>query len=394
MSFRIRIIQRWIPEYRVAVFNGVGIKFLGEVELWAAAQDKGVSYIVENVKMDYSHTVKRWGPVQWQHGLITLKGLKKGDVIVVGGDLHNISAMMLSALARMNGLGVVWWGHHKTANAKRWKVLIRLWIAKLLSDVYLCYTKAGARFLETHGFVKGRVYATGNTIDQTAIVDAVGKFDKSSLDDFRHTHNLEGKKLILICGEVHAKMRLHQLIEAMATPQLRSEPVVLAVIGDGSECERCRALSKRLCVDDRIRWIGATRDQMVMAPWFILANVFVYPGAIGLSIMHAFSYGVPVVTHGCREHQMPEFEALREGVTGLTFREDDVNDLADKVLSMIVNPKRTKEMGDKARKLAFSEYSMRQMVENYCAAIIAAHKFASSMASKLLDTVFLGRERA
>ena len=64
---------------------------------------------------------------------------------------------------------------------------------------------------------------------------------------------------------------------------------------------------------DSIRWLGALYEQEVMAPWFLSAKVFVYPGYIGLSIMHAMGYGLPVITHDNMDNQSPEVAALRNG---------------------------------------------------------------------------------
>ena len=113
---------------------------------------------------------------------------------------------------------------------------------------------------------------------------------------------------------------------------------------------------------------------MELAPWFLSANLFVYPGAIGLSILHAFSYGLPVVTHANAANQMPEFEAMEDGKTGLVFKENDISDMVDKIVYLLDNKDKLAGMGQYAQELAFERYSMDNMINNYCAAIEAAHK--------------------
>lgn len=371
--FTVRIVQRWIPEYRVALLRGVGSRYPHRVEVWAAKEDMGVSCTVEGLKCDYTHNVVRIGSVQWQIGLST-KGLRRGDVIVVGGDVHNLSVLLLSLIARLKGIGVVWWGHHKTAGANPKKVKIRLWLARHLSDIYLCYTKSGGDFLLSQGFDRDCVYATGNTIDQKPIKAAIGQYNHVELSLFRKKHGISDQRIILTCGVIHKKMRLHQLIEALASSLLTNiDNNMLVVIGDGPEREDCQRLAERLGVSSRIIWVGAMRDQMLMAPWFLSANVFVYPGAIGLSIMHAFAYGLPVITHGCEDHQMPEFEVLKEGTNGLTFRENDIFDLAEKTSYLLERPSFAAAMGKAGQELVFNEYTMDMMVNNYSEAIESAH---------------------
>jgi glycosyltransferase involved in cell wall biosynthesis len=44
--------------------------------------------------------------------------------------------------------------------------------------------------------------------------------------------------------------------------------------------------------------------------------------------MHALAYGIPVITHDNPDLQMPEWEAIKPGVTGALFRYGDSRDLA------------------------------------------------------------------
>lgn len=108
---------------------------------------------------------------------------------------------------------------------------------------------------------------------------------------------------------------------------------------------------------------------MTMVQWFLGAKAFIYPGSIGLSILHSFSYGLPVITHGNEQHQMPEFEAMKDGRTGVCFRENDLEDLIACCHRYLSNENNRLEMGQYCQKLAFSRYSIDQMVSNFCAAI-------------------------
>ena len=47
--------------------------------------------------------------------------------------------------------------------------------------------------------------------------------------------------------------------------------------------------------------------------------------------MHAMMFGCPVITHNDLPWQMPEFEAIKEGVTGSFFKHNDVESLADTI---------------------------------------------------------------
>lgn len=372
-DFKIRIFQPIVPEYRVALFDGVAERYNGRMEIWAAERiGNDVSYPLAKMQYDYTHPLKKIGPFVWQKGL-SLKGLQKGDVAVVCGDARQLLSLWIALKAKSRGIAVVWWGHHRTATSSDFAVKIRLAIAKKISDVFLAYTRTGIEYLATCGFTRDRVFATGNTIDQTPIKKAMAEWTPKKLVRFQEMQGIKGKKVLVCCSVLRPKVRLDLAIKALASDALSD--VWLTVIGDGSEKVRYQEVAKELGVAERIKWIGATLDQMVIAPWFMSAKAFIYPGSIGLSILHSFSYGLPVITHGNADHQMPEFEVMEDGRTGYCFEEGSVKDLERKICLLLSDEETRLRMSKYCKSLAYENYSMGQMVRNYCNAIDAAHKF-------------------
>lgn len=360
MRFKVRIFQPIVPEYRKALFEGLGKRYGERIDIFAAqgiGQDE--SYPLEYMRYDYTHPFRRIGPICWQCGL-PLDGLSRGDVIVVCGDVHQLSSLWIAFRAKRSGIKVVWWGHHRTATSTDCAVAIRLWISKRLSDVFLAYTRTGVRYLVSKGFQPERVFATGNTIDQGPIKAAIATTKVGPTE----------RPLLLCCGVMREKIHLELVVRALTDGRLKN--VDLAVIGEGPMKSVWQKLSLELGVADRISWIPGTRDQKVMAPWFLKAKAFVYPGSIGLSILHSFSYGLPVITHGNSDHQMPEFEVMEEGKTGFCFKEGDNGDLTEKIIELLSDEKRRMEMSMYCQKLAFEKYSMEQMVANFAEAIEGA----------------------
>jgi glycosyltransferase involved in cell wall biosynthesis len=373
VKYKVRIFQPSVPEYRVSLFESLGEEYGHRIEIFASKEGSaGVASIpLRNMKCDYAHSFIRLGPFSWQKRL-SLEGMRKGDVLIVDGDIKQISSLYYSLCAKLLGIKVIWWGHHWSATSKMWKVFVRLQVVKLLADVFLCYTKSGVDFLKNHGFRNRLVYATGNTIDQRPIIAAADRWDEASLSRFRQNAGISNKTLFLVCGVLRPKMKLGLLIKALTNKKLMGQNVLVAVIGDGPEKQIYQDMAISNKVDDKFLWLGASRDQKVLAPWFLSAVAFVYPGAIGLGILHAFSYGLPVVTHGCKDHQMPEYEAMEDGKTGVVFVEDDADDLARKLEYAINNKKAFAQMGQYASRKALSEYTMNSMVSNFKAAIEAA----------------------
>lgn len=359
-EYKIRIFQPIVPEYRVALFDGLGRRYGGRIDIWAAeSMGKDVSYPLSDMAYDYAHPFRRIGPFVWQKGL-SLKGLSKGDVIVVCGDVHQLSSLWIALKAKLRGIKVVWWGHHVSALANERNVKMRLGIAKQLSDVYLCYTDVGIAYLEQRGFQHGRVFATGNTIDLDAVERATNAWDE--------VRKFGDKKTLLFCGVLRDKVRVDVLLRALKVLSAKRDDLHCIIIGGGVMESDWKKLAEELGVDSLVTWVGEVRGQDKLAPWFLSSDLFVYPGRIGLSLIHAFSFGLPVVLNDNRINHGPEYEAFHPGENGWAFHENDDVDLARQIEVALQAPD-LQMKGIAGKDFVFKNYSMSRMIERTAEAI-------------------------
>jgi glycosyltransferase involved in cell wall biosynthesis len=120
--------------------------------------------------------------------------------------------------------------------------------------------------------------------------------------------------------------RLDLLVEALSLLAAAGRPANLLLIGDGPE----RAALERLAMERGVRahFEGACYDEVRLAELIMSSNVVASPGRVGLTVIHALTYGVPVVSHGDPCDQAPEWEAIVPGVSGDYFEPGSVEGLA------------------------------------------------------------------
>jgi glycosyltransferase involved in cell wall biosynthesis len=125
----------------------------------------------------------------------------------------------------------------------------------------------------------------------------------------------------------------------------------VVLIGDG---ELSSELSKKIDVlqlSKRYWFLGSIYDEVKISELLYNADICVSPGNVGLTAIHAFSYGIPVITNDNFDSQMPEHEIIEQNLTGMFFEEDNVESLVSCIEWWIEN----KNNKDEIRKLCFQK---------------------------------------
>jgi glycosyltransferase involved in cell wall biosynthesis len=248
--------------------------------------------------------------------------------------------------------------------------VVRNSVAKLATALLL-YSPAVARRLVDQGWPAERVFVAINSLDQAPINAARDEWlhSEDRLEVFRRQHQLYGQPTMLYVSRLHSENRLDMAIQALDRLRIAHPTLELVVIGNGDE-ERARLeqLARQLGVQKRVRFVGAIYDEPALAPWFLSASVFCYPANVGLSLLHAFGYGLPVVTTNRVAAQNPEIEALSHGVNGLLYQDGSVDSLAEAISTVISDQALAQRMGQAARETVVQTFSLEKMVDGIVAA--------------------------
>jgi glycosyltransferase involved in cell wall biosynthesis len=312
-----------------------------------------------------------------QTGIKIPSHFQKGDVLVISGNPRYLSNYPIVFVARRRGLGIIWWGHGYTAGSRGWTVTVRKRIMRI-ADVVLLYTDKEVDDYRRAKFPSDRLFAINNTIDNSEIDYAKEKWTALLLHAFQKKHGLKSGKTVLFCGRITPKAKLRLALEALAILRRKDAAYRLIIIGDGPGRRSLVALAKKLNIHNAVYWLGAIYDQMEVAPWFLSASAFIYPGSIGLSLLHAFAFGLPVITHDTTELHMPEFAALNNGVNGLLFRYDDALDLASQIGILANDNGKLIRMKANALETVRSKFSFNGMVERFVKAVTTAALIAGN----------------
>ena len=83
-------------------------------------------------------------------------------------------------------------------------------------------------------------------------------------------------------------------------------------------------------ISDKIVFTGPKYGKEIFK-YFLLSDIFVYPGGIGLALLHALSFGLPVITTDNYLLHGPEIELLIPGKNGDLYKNLSPENLAEKI---------------------------------------------------------------
>lgn len=307
----------------------------------------------------------------WQHHLQLDPEMGKGDVLVLCGSIRFLSNIPLIWAAWRRGVGVVWWGHGFSKRRNRVKDMINRVIVRFVA-ARLLYTDQELEEYKKLGCPSDKLFATNNAIDEIPIQEAIATWQGRRLDDFQEREGLSGHHTLLFCGRRTNSVDLEIVLASMARLKRFGKMTRFVIIGPRDENGALMKRANELGVSEDVRQLGAMFDQQEMAPWFLSASCLVFPGPIGLSLIHAFFYGLPAIVADCKHG--PEIAALHHGQNGFFYKDGDEVDLATKLLAIIDDPECRRRLSTNALRTVKEDYSMESMVRRFVSTIEAASR--------------------
>lgn len=291
------------------------------------------------------------------------------DAVVLGEELKYVSHLALSAISKIKGRPLVWWGfgappasvgvqqapsRHPAAEA----VTRRL---RRMGSGYLSYTDSGRTALHAEGFDLDDIAVLNNTVDidhQRALRAAAAK---ESDAEIRAYFSLPADKPVLLYfGRFLADKHVDVLIRYVQSRRASGHPVAALVFGDGVEKDKLKALAAG-APDIVFR----THDDMDLARALKVSIGVVIPGFVGLAITHGFAHAAPMITRvGIHP---PEIEYLIDGENGLLLPEEEEPFFAG-LDRFVASPDLQRQLSAGAERMA-ERLTMDSMAERFDALI-------------------------
>jgi glycosyltransferase involved in cell wall biosynthesis len=324
------------PHYRSAIYKLMDKElkcnfYFGDsidtpIKIMKVNELSGYKKTVENINLFNGNKYK------WQKGVIGLV-FKNYKYFILTGDHSILSSWVIVFLAKFLNKKVFIWLHGlKSEKELHWKGKLRVYPFYKMSDKLLLYGDYSRKIMINKGFNPKKMFCIYNSLDydkQLFIRKGLSKTDV-----YKNYFNNDLPVLIYI-GRIQKIKKIDSILLSMIILKQRSVYCNLIILGENAD----EISFKKQIIDNGLEtnvWIyGPCYQEQLIGELIFNADVCVSPGNVGLTAMHCFVYGTPVITNNNFETQMPEFEVIEPGINGDFFEEDNVWDLTDKITNWI-----------------------------------------------------------
>jgi glycosyltransferase involved in cell wall biosynthesis len=366
---RVAICQPTLAAYRLPLYERLGALPDVELTLYAGSTEGSLEGFHSGKSFEViSAPVHIYaGGLRVQFGQVSPLIRRRFDLLISTWDIRYLTVTPSVALARSMGIPVVLWGHGYSKNPHWLTDAARNMLGRLADGVLLYTRSVAARLVEEAHFSKERVFVAPNALDQSPIQAARQYWlDRpDALDEFRRAHGLDPARTILFISRLEPGNRIDMLLAAAELLSRELPDLKVVIIGDGPERDRLHQLACSLGIQSRTIFAGRIYDESRLAPWMLSSALFCYPINVGLSLLHAFGYGLPAVTSDNRMAQNPEIEALVPDGNGLEYRDGDLQDMVRQCARILRDPDLRLRLAESALHTAVQLYSMDQMVDGF-----------------------------
>ena len=326
-KMRVCLIYNGASHYRAAIFKMIDEEYDCD---WYFARERGgirqlpLSYFKNAHYLD-AKPIK--GALCHQPGEAKLLLSKDYDVFFILGEIINVSCwwgMFLHNLFNRKR-HVYFWSHGVLRMHNQPRRLFDKLFFKLPYGTFVYGNRSRQNLIDL-GIREDRLFVIHNSIDHEKQIQLRKNL---SISNIYVNHFNNHNPVVIFVGRLIKDKQLGMILDAAKIAVEKNRPFNVVLIGDGIDKEYLEYQAKSFSLQCYVWFYGACYEEEKLSVLLYNADICVSPGPIGLTAIHALTYGCPVITNNDFGHHGPEHEAIQKGVTGDFFKYNNVNSLEE-----------------------------------------------------------------
>jgi len=296
-----------------------------QIKLMNYSELKGFKYVLKNINL--------YDNYYWQKNAVKLV-FKPYNTYILTGEPHSLSTWLILLIANVIGKETILWTHGWYGNETLIKRIVKKVFFKLSSKILL-YGNYAKFLMIKEGIKENKLITIYNSLDFDKQLEVRKSLSQTTVYEDYFSNKFP---VLIYVGRIQKNKKLELLINALNILIKEGTSCNLIIIGNEVEKTDIQKLTEELGIREYVWFYGSCYEENLLGELIYNSDLCVVPGNIGLTVMHSFVYGTPVITHNNFPVHGPEFEAIKEGISGDYFKEDSLIDLSLKIKKWISLP--------------------------------------------------------
>ncbi|OGZ03481.1 MAG: hypothetical protein A2604_00715, partial [Candidatus Liptonbacteria bacterium RIFOXYD1_FULL_36_11] len=346
----------------VKVFSDYNERWRAYVSIYNYPVLKKLKEIITEFKPDivHAHNIH----IGISYGALKIAKKSKAKVFITMHDVMSFSYGKLrtkryleTAVEGRPDCKVSFWDNLKMAK-KRFNPFRNFLIRRYLKYADKIFAVSGALrdALKNNGIVGAEVIYNGIEVKNWEI-------DKNSVINFKRKFNLEDKKIILFGGRLSEGKGLKKIILAAEEMVKKNPELILLIIGKKElALEQMEKLLEQKSLTNKVIFTGWISGQDLKAAYWssdIVCVPSLYLDPFPTINLEAMACRKPVVATCFGGSK----EVVENGETGFIINPNKVSDIAEKIMELLENQEKAKEMGEIGFRRVLEKFSLDNQIE-------------------------------
>lgn len=364
------IVQRIVPHYRVPFFKRLAERLAAmniDFRLVYGREYPGTVPATMPVNEDWAIQVDNKYFTFAQRQLVWQKAwrhAKASDLVIVeqaSSQLLNYWLLLYRLFGRTR---VAYWGQGVNVRTPYPNSLAERIKAALLGrvDWWFAYSAHTHAILRRARYPERQITVVQNAVDDETFKQAIESVTAQDRQDLRTSLGIVGNKVGLYCGAFIPPKRMKMVIASCVEIRRRMPDFEAIIIGSGPDQHVVEAAAAEY---PWLHYVGP-KFGGERAPYFLISDVLIQPGTIGLVIIDSFVAEVPLFTTDQTAHG-PEIAFLENGYNGYATP-DSLEAYVNAVCEFFDSASKRHILLEGCRQSAY-KYSMDAMVTNMATGI-------------------------
>jgi len=337
---KLCLIYNYAPHYRTGIFKLIDNEFDCAWYFGDSMSDvKKMDYAILKHPVIEVKTIKK-GSISFMKGIVGLLSKEYSHYLILP-DTHSLSSWLFLLLSRLHPQKKVYiWTHGWYGKESHVEKIFKKIMYHLPNGGVFLYGNHSRELMIKEGFNPNKLFTIHNSLayDQQLSIRKEMKSTSVYIDHFDNNN-----PNLFFVGRLTPAKKLDQVLRAMVICKQKGQNYNMTFIGDGEKTKDLKQLTHKLGLQNNVWFYGPCYNEKELSNLIYNADLCVAPGNIGLTAMHTLVFGTPALTHGNSSYQMPEFEAIKECVTGGFFEMDSIEDLADNINTWFAKNRKRRE---------------------------------------------------